>query len=112
MAYLGHKELLGRTWMDHRYYLYSLVIMGSTCQYVPKHFFLGEKGLGFAMTYMSPGTLQGVLAFAALAIGVSLVFILQANDWARVSAPARHYFSTYIIQHISTRILLSILSWI
>ena len=45
---------------------------------------------------MSPGFLQGVAASAALAAGVSLVTILQAGDWARVSAPARHYFSTYI----------------
>ena len=33
---------------------------------------------------------------AALAAGVSLVSILQAGDWARVSALARHYFSPYI----------------
>ena len=45
---------------------------------------------------MSPGTLQGAAASAVLAAGVSLVFILQAGDWAKVSAPARLYFSTYI----------------
>ena len=38
----------------------------------------------------------GVAASAALAAGVSLVTILQAGDWTRVSMPARHYFSTYI----------------
>ena len=38
----------------------------------------------------------GVAASAALAAGVSLVTILQAGDWTRVSIPARHYFSTYI----------------
>ena len=42
------------------------------------------------------GSFQGVAASAALAGGVSLVTILQAGDWARVSMPARHYFSTYI----------------
>ena len=35
-------------------------------------------------------------ASAALAVGVSLVTILQVGDWSRVSTPARHYFSTYI----------------
>ena len=39
---------------------------------------------------------MGVAASAALAAGVSLVSILQAGDWARVSTPARYYFSTYI----------------
>ena len=45
---------------------------------------------------MSPGSLWGVAASAALAAGVSLVTILQAGDWTRVSMPARHYFSAYI----------------
>ena len=45
---------------------------------------------------MSPGSLWGVAASAALVAGVSLVTILQAGDWNRVSTPARHYFSTYI----------------
>ena len=45
---------------------------------------------------MSPGSLWGVAASEALAAGVSLVTILQAGDWTRVSMPARHYFSTYI----------------
>ena len=38
----------------------------------------------------------GTEASAALAAGVSLVLILQAGDWARVSTPATHYFSSYI----------------
>ena len=42
---------------------------------------------------MSLGSFQGA---AALAAGVSLVSILQEGDWARVSMPARHYFSSYI----------------
>ena len=45
---------------------------------------------------MSLGSLQGVAASAALTAGVSLVTVLQAGDWSRVSTPARHYFSTYI----------------
>ena len=38
----------------------------------------------------------GVAASAALVAGVSLVSILQAGDWARVSTLTRHYFSPYI----------------
>ena len=45
---------------------------------------------------MSLGSLQGIAASAALAAGVFLVSILQVGDWARVSTPARHYFSNYI----------------
>ena len=40
--------------------------------------------------------LQGAAASAALAAGISLVSILQAGDWARVSTLARDYFSPYI----------------
>ena len=46
--------------------------------------------------HVSLGYLQEVAASAALAAGVSLVSILQAGDWARVSTPPRHYFSTCI----------------
>ena len=56
-----------------------------------------RKILGVAKAHMSLGSLWGVVASTALAAGVSLVTILQAGDWARVSIPARHYFSTYII---------------
>ena len=46
---------------------------------------------------MSPGSLSGgAAASAALVDGVSLVSILQAGDWARVSTLATHYFSPYI----------------
>ena len=45
---------------------------------------------------MSPGSLQRAAASAALVAGVSLVSILQAGDWARVSTPAIHYLSPYI----------------
>ena len=39
---------------------------------------------------------QGAAVSVALVAGISLVSILQAGDRARVSTPARHYFSTYI----------------
>ena len=55
-----------------------------------------RKVLCVAKAHMSLGSLQGVAASAALAAGVSLVTILQEGDWARVSTPARHCFSTYI----------------
>ena len=55
-----------------------------------------RKVLCVAKAHMSLGSLWGVAASAALAAGVSLVTILQAGDWARVSALASHYFSTYI----------------
>ena len=55
-----------------------------------------RKVLSVVKAHMSPGSLQGVAASAALVADVSLVTILQAGDWTRVSTPARHYFSTYI----------------
>ena len=55
-----------------------------------------RKVLCVAKAHTSPGSLQGAAASAALAAGVSLVSILQAGDWARVSTPARHCFSPYI----------------
>ena len=45
---------------------------------------------------MSLGSLQGAAASAALVAGISVVSILQAGDWAKVSTQARHYFSPYI----------------
>ena len=55
-----------------------------------------RKVLCVAKAYMSPGSLWGVAASAALAAVVSLVTILQVDDSPRVSTPARHYFSSYI----------------
>ena len=55
-----------------------------------------RKVLCVSKVHMSLGSFLGVAASAALAAGVSLVTILQAGDWTRVSTPARHYFSTYI----------------
>ena len=52
-----------------------------------------RKVLCVAKPHMSPGSLWGATAIVA---GISLVSILQAGDWARVSTPARHYFSPYI----------------
>ena len=49
-----------------------------------------------AKAHMSPGSLQRAAASAAQVAGVSLVFILQAGDWDRVSMLARHYFSPCI----------------
>ena len=54
------------------------------------------KVLSVAKAHMSLGSLWGVAAYAALVAGVSLVTILQAGDWTKVSTPAIHYFSTYI----------------
>ena len=60
---------------------------------------------------MPPGTLRGVVASAALVDGVSLVTILLADDWARVSTATRHYFATYIttteLHHYSVQLGLS-----
>ena len=55
-----------------------------------------RKVLGVAKAHMSLGCLWGVAASAAIAADVTLVSILQAGDWTRVSTPARHYFSMYI----------------
>ena len=55
-----------------------------------------QKVLSVAKAHMSPGSLWGVASSAALVAGVSLVTILQAGAWTRVSTPARHYFSTCI----------------
>ena len=55
-----------------------------------------RKVLCVAKAHISPGSLWGATASAALVAGVSLVSILQAGDWTRVSTPARHYFSPYI----------------
>ena len=51
-----------------------------------------RKVLSVAKAHMSLGSLWGVAASAALAAGVSLVTILQAGDWTRVSTPARALF--------------------
>ena len=60
---------------------------------------------------MSLGFLQGVAVSAALAAGVSLVTILQAADWARVSTPARHYFLPALLLWIGTRTQCNMQCW-
>ena len=72
-----------------------------------------KKVLDIAKAHMSPSTLCSVMVSSALVAGVSLVSILQAGDWARVSNPARHYFSTYITttdqhQHNIQRVVLGV----
>ena len=54
-----------------------------------------RKVLYVAKAHMLPSYLWGA-ASAALVAGVSLVSILQAGDWARVSTLVRHYFFPYI----------------
>ena len=80
-----------------------------------------RKVLGVAQAEMSLGSLWGgVAASAALAAGVSLVTILQAGDWTRVSTLARHYISGHItttdrqqdsVQHAVLGLSESVLSW-
>ena len=55
-----------------------------------------RKVLCVAKAHMSPVSLGVAAASAALVAGVSLIFILQAGDWTKVSTLARHYFSPYI----------------
>ena len=55
-----------------------------------------RKVLCVAKAHICPGFFQGAAASAALVAGVSLVSILQAGDWARVSTLARCYFSPYV----------------
>ena len=57
---------------------------------------LVRKALGIAKAGMSLGTLQGAVVSAAFVAGVSLVSILQAGNWTRVSIADTHYFSAYI----------------
>ena len=54
-----------------------------------------RKGVSIAKAHLVLGTLQTPAVSVSLAAGVSVVSILQAGDWARISIPTRHYFSTY-----------------
>ena len=56
-----------------------------------------RKVLCIARVHMSLGAVKSAVTSAALVAGVSLVYIWQSGDWARVSTPARHYFSIYIM---------------
>ena len=55
-----------------------------------------RKVLFVAKGHISPGSIWGDAASAALVAGVSLVSIMQAGGWSSVSTPGRHYFSPYI----------------
>ena len=55
------------------------------------------------IVHMSPGSLWGATASVALVAGVSLVSTLQADDWAKVSTLARHYFPPTLLLQIGTR---------
>ena len=61
------------------------------------------KVLSVAKAHMSPGSVLAAADSAAFAAGVSLAFILQAGDWARVSTPARHYFSPISLLRIDSQ---------
>ena len=60
---------------------------------------------------MSTGTVRSAAVYVAFATGVSLLSILQVDDWARVSTPARHYFSTYITTTDQYQDSVSEISW-
>ena len=64
-----------------------------------------------AKAHMSPGYLWGAATSAALAAVVSLVSILRASDWGRVSTPARHFSPPTLLLQIGTRTLYSMLCW-
>ena len=90
----GVLNLLGWSLMDH---LWPFSFLGNNRQHRPVSAKTisswVRKVLCVTKSHMSLGSLCGA---AALVAGVSLVSILQAGDWARVSTPARQYFSPYI----------------
>ena len=55
-----------------------------------------RKALDVVKEYMSPSILSGAAVSAAFVSGVSLVSMLQADNYAIVSTPTRYYFSAYI----------------
>ena len=93
-------DVLNHLWQCQMDLVWLLLSLGNSRQHRPVYAktisFCVRKVLCVAKAHMSLGSLKGVAASAALAAAVSLVTILQAGDWARVSTPARHYFSTYI----------------
>ena len=69
------------------------VTIGGTGLSVLKAFLLGYRNFFVLLKCICHWALSGgTAASVALAAGVSLVTILQAGDWAKVSMPARHYF--------------------
>ena len=103
--------LLGRSWMN----LIFTLFLGNNRKYRPVYTKTISSWvrnvLRIAKAHMSPSTLQCGAVSVALAAGVSLVSILQAGDWPRVSTQARYYFLHTSMLCISTRILFSMLSW-
>ena len=71
-----------------------------------------RKVLGITKAHMSPSTLHGAVMSAALAADISLVSMLQAGDWVRVSTTARHYFSTNITTMDQHQDSLELLFWV
>ena len=55
-----------------------------------------RKVLSITKAHMSPGTLHGAVLSAAFVTSILLVPSLQGSHWARVSHPAKHYFSSNI----------------
>ena len=84
------------------------VTIGSTDWSVLKPF-LGQGKFFVLLKHMSPGSLYGA---AALTVCVSLVCILHAGDWARVSTLSRHYFPLTLLLWIGTRTLYSMPCWV
>ena len=60
---------------------------------------------------MSSGTLRGAGTSVDLVAGISLVSILQKDDWIRVSTPVKHSLKHLSLQHIFTRVQCNVLSW-
>ena len=103
---------LGQSKIDHVWLFYFL---GNNRQHRPACAktisSLVRKVLCVAKAHMSPGSPQGAAASATLMASVSLVSILQAGDWARVSSLARHYFPLTLLLWISTKTLYSMTCW-
>ena len=72
------------------------VTIGSIGLSVLKPFLLGYGKFSVLLRHICLWALSGGLLLLQPWGLVSLVTILQAGDWTRVSTPARHYFSTYI----------------
>ena len=81
---------------------YSLVYAKTISSWV-------RKVLCVAKAHMSPGSLWGVAVSTALAASVSLVSILQVDDWADFLHELDTIFPPTSLLQICTRILCSML---
>ena len=52
--------------------------------------------LSIVKGHVSPAIIQGAVLVVVFVAGVSLVSMLQAGDWFRVSTPPRYCFSTHV----------------